>query len=357
MRVIGIGPALSMTEHHQDVGHADRAFMAAGGEGGLLAGQHRAELVEQSLRGGLACVNSYCHANDSIAGEASDVKRCSCAERGLSAPLSSAVDARPPPPRPTISPCDPVGGVRSPWLRDALAAEGDPPPLPGLSRDRSCDVAIVGGGYTGLWTAIRLTELAPGARRSSSSSRTSAAAARQGRTAASSPAGGTSCTSLIKQLSVTRRERSGRARAVDAAVRRDRESGTAANGDRRLVHAEPGSMIGSSAAPAQDGAWSEARRSTARRGSASATRWRGAHPRGGRRAGPLAECSAKARSCGRGDRAACGAGAGHATGRAGRWRRHPRAEHLRGRAWSAAGRRTRVVGRRPRGTHRLRPAR
>ncbi len=55
----------------------------------------------------------------------------------------------------------PGGGVRSPWLRDALAAEGDPPPLPGLSRDRSCDVAIVGGGYTGLWTALQLKERAP----------------------------------------------------------------------------------------------------------------------------------------------------------------------------------------------------
>jgi glycine/D-amino acid oxidase-like deaminating enzyme len=55
----------------------------------------------------------------------------------------------------------PGRGVRSPWLREALAAEGDPPPLLGLSRDRSCDVAIVGGGYTGLWTALQLKERAP----------------------------------------------------------------------------------------------------------------------------------------------------------------------------------------------------
>ena len=55
----------------------------------------------------------------------------------------------------------PGGGVRSPWLREALAAEGDPPPLPGLAGDRSCDVAIVGGGYTGLWTALQLKERAP----------------------------------------------------------------------------------------------------------------------------------------------------------------------------------------------------
>lgn len=55
----------------------------------------------------------------------------------------------------------PGGGVRSPWLRDALAAEGDPSPLPGPSRDRSCDVAIVGGGYTGMWTALQMKERAP----------------------------------------------------------------------------------------------------------------------------------------------------------------------------------------------------
>jgi glycine/D-amino acid oxidase-like deaminating enzyme len=55
----------------------------------------------------------------------------------------------------------PGRGVRSPWLREALAAEADPSPLPGPSHDRSCDVAIVGGGYTGLWTALQLKERAP----------------------------------------------------------------------------------------------------------------------------------------------------------------------------------------------------
>ena len=47
------------------------------------------------------------------------------------------------------------------WLEQALAAEGNPPPAPALSADATADVAIVGGGYTGLWTALALRERAP----------------------------------------------------------------------------------------------------------------------------------------------------------------------------------------------------
>ncbi|HKS79575.1 MAG TPA: FAD-dependent oxidoreductase, partial [Gaiellaceae bacterium] len=47
------------------------------------------------------------------------------------------------------------------WLEDALAREGDPPPAPGLRGEATADVAIVGGGYTGLWTALALREQAP----------------------------------------------------------------------------------------------------------------------------------------------------------------------------------------------------
>ena len=47
------------------------------------------------------------------------------------------------------------------WLEDALAREGDPAPAPALSGDATADVAIVGGGYTGLWTALALRERAP----------------------------------------------------------------------------------------------------------------------------------------------------------------------------------------------------
>jgi glycine/D-amino acid oxidase-like deaminating enzyme len=57
------------------------------------------------------------------------------------------------------------GGRRSWWLREALAAEADGgAPLPPLRGTVRADVAILGGGYTGLWTAGRLAELAPGAR-------------------------------------------------------------------------------------------------------------------------------------------------------------------------------------------------
>ena len=42
------------------------------------------------------------------------------------------------------------------WLEDALAAEGEVAPAPELTGDATADVAIVGGGYTGLWTALAL---------------------------------------------------------------------------------------------------------------------------------------------------------------------------------------------------------
>jgi glycine/D-amino acid oxidase-like deaminating enzyme len=61
--------------------------------------------------------------------------------------------------QPTVSP----GAALPWWIEDALALEGgrvDSPPLDG---DRDVDVAIVGGGYTGLWTALALRERDPSA--------------------------------------------------------------------------------------------------------------------------------------------------------------------------------------------------
>lgn len=45
---------------------------------------------------------------------------------------------------------------RSLWLQEALAHEADDAPLAGNDR---ADVAIIGGGYVGLWTALRIKEL------------------------------------------------------------------------------------------------------------------------------------------------------------------------------------------------------
>ena len=50
---------------------------------------------------------------------------------------------------------------RSWWLDEALRIEGNPPPAPALEGQRIVDVAIVGGGYTGLWTALTLTTRKP----------------------------------------------------------------------------------------------------------------------------------------------------------------------------------------------------
>jgi glycine/D-amino acid oxidase-like deaminating enzyme len=56
----------------------------------------------------------------------------------------------------------PSARQRSFWLREALAEDltgDDAPPLRG---DRRCDVVVVGGGFTGLWTALELLDRTPG---------------------------------------------------------------------------------------------------------------------------------------------------------------------------------------------------
>jgi len=59
-------------------------------------------------------------------------------------------------PTPTVSP----GSEPAWWLRDADDGDRSPPP-PG---DLAVDVAIVGGGFTGLWTALELKERDPSLR-------------------------------------------------------------------------------------------------------------------------------------------------------------------------------------------------
>lgn len=47
------------------------------------------------------------------------------------------------------------------WFADAMALEAGQPPSPALSGEITVDVAIVGGGYTGLWTALALKARKP----------------------------------------------------------------------------------------------------------------------------------------------------------------------------------------------------
>jgi len=49
---------------------------------------------------------------------------------------------------------------RSWWLEDALEGES---PRPALAGEERADICIVGGGYTGLWTALRIKESDPAA--------------------------------------------------------------------------------------------------------------------------------------------------------------------------------------------------
>ena len=75
---------------------------------------------------------------------------------------------------------------RSWWLREALALPefaGDD--APALQGDTTADVVILGGGYTGLWTAWSTEARSTPASTWSCSSRTSAAAARADATAGS----------------------------------------------------------------------------------------------------------------------------------------------------------------------------
>ena len=59
----------------------------------------------------------------------------------------------------------PAGAGPSPWMAEALAEEDHArTPAAPLDHDLDVDVAVVGGGYTGLWTAIGLLERDPALR-------------------------------------------------------------------------------------------------------------------------------------------------------------------------------------------------
>src|SRR5262249_59349335 len=61
--------------------------------------------------------------------------------------------------QPTVAP----GGAPPWWLEEAFAAEGGRSDTPPLEGDVAVDVAIVGGGYTGLWTSLAVLDREPAA--------------------------------------------------------------------------------------------------------------------------------------------------------------------------------------------------
>ena len=156
------------------------------------------------------------------------------------------------------------GGRRSWWLRQTLAAESPElaadvaaPPLSGSTR---ADVAILGGGYTGLWTAIRLTELAPGAR-VVVIEKDICGGGPSGRNGGFVTGWWDELPSLVARFGEDEALRT--ARAVDAAIE---EIGTftAANGIDAWW--TPNGFMSVSAAPSQDGSWTEATEACAARG-------------------------------------------------------------------------------------------
>lgn len=54
-----------------------------------------------------------------------------------------------------------IARTRSLWLQEALALEPDAERVEPLAGSHRTDVCIIGGGYTGLWTALRIKEMDP----------------------------------------------------------------------------------------------------------------------------------------------------------------------------------------------------
>ncbi|MFL5768522.1 MAG: NAD(P)/FAD-dependent oxidoreductase [Chloroflexota bacterium] len=177
--------------------------------------------------------------------------------------------------RPRRDASDPLDGVRpggrrSWWLRQTLAAE--PPPLaadaaaPPLVGEEQADVAILGGGYTGLWTAIRLRELEPTLRVVVLESDICGGGA-SGRNGGFVTGWWDELPGLIELAGDSEAVRT--AEALDATIA-DMGAFCEANGiDAWWTEA---GFISVSAAPAQDGAWREATQACERY--ARAERWR-----------------------------------------------------------------------------------
>jgi glycine/D-amino acid oxidase-like deaminating enzyme len=156
------------------------------------------------------------------------------------------------------------GGRRSYWLREALAYE--PPELaadvaaPPLRGDAIADVAILGGGYTGLWTALFLKELEP-AMRVVVIEQDICGGGPSGRNGGFVTGWWDELPGLIKKFGEAEAVRT--AQAVDAAVE---EIGSFAAANGIDCWWTPAGFVSVSAAPSQDGSWSEAVDACARLG-------------------------------------------------------------------------------------------
>src|SRR4029078_8618815 len=107
-------------------------------------------------RGGLATRRRDLHVRRGRAGVRVDLRGARARRRDRTVPRDAlgggiVIDM----PRP--------GAARSFWLQEALTHDPGEP-TPPLESNRIADVCIVGGGFAGLWTAVRLTERAPGMR-------------------------------------------------------------------------------------------------------------------------------------------------------------------------------------------------
>ena len=173
------------------------------------------------------------------------------------------------------SSADPLDGVRpgarrSWWLRQALAAEPPSlaadvaaPPFGGRGR---ADIVILGGGYTGLWTALRIREREPSAR----------VVVIEADICGGGPSGrnGGFVTNWWDELPALVRS-FGETDAVRTAITLEAEiAGLGPWLDANGVDAEwqPSGFLSVSAAPAQDGGWLEATAACERLGYGD--RWR-----------------------------------------------------------------------------------
>jgi glycine/D-amino acid oxidase-like deaminating enzyme len=157
----------------------------------------------------------------------------------------------------------PRPACRSWWLEEALALpEFAGPPCPPPSGELGVDVVVIGGGYTGMWTAFQLTEREPGVE----------VAILERDICGGGPSGrnGGFCNGLWEELPLLARTVGDRGALATAAA--SEESVFAIGGwcERFGVDAwyRASGHVGVSTSPAQDGAWRETLETAERLGAA-----------------------------------------------------------------------------------------